>query len=258
MYLSQQEIHGKERAMLDKNSPKPLYAQLEEILRSSIYNNEWKPNTAIPSELELSRIYNVSRMTARAVVTQLVNDGLLRRVQGKGTFVMEKKIPTMSLAYMGVREQLERMGYQTTTRLLTFKQIPVNAHLSSICGMRQDDLVHYIERVRLIDRKPISLHRSYIPKALAPTLKTDELETEQLCVILQKEFNLKSATVSETLESVTASPDEAKILKVKKRFPLLLLEDINKVANGRVFEFTQVLFRGDMVKLKFEYTTRNT
>lgn len=101
--------------VLDKNSPKPLYAQLEDILRTAILNKEWEVNHAIPSEIELSRMYSISRMTVRAVITQLVNEGMLYRVQGKGTFVAEPKISTKSLAYMGVREQLERMGYQTST-----------------------------------------------------------------------------------------------------------------------------------------------
>ncbi len=241
--------------MLDKSSPKPLYVQLEEILRAAIYHNEWEPNHAIPSELELSRTYGVSRMTARAVVTQLVNDGLLRRVQGKGTFVVEKKIPTKSLAYMGVREQLERMGYQISTRLISFSEVEANQRLAALCDIKQNEILHFIERLRCIDGKPISLHRSYIPKNLAPTLEDEKLESEQLCIILQNEFNLKTATVSETLESVVAAPDEAALLKVGKNFPLLMLEDVNKTASGRVFEYTRVLFRGDMVKLSFDYVT---
>jgi GntR family transcriptional regulator len=241
--------------MLDKNSPKPLYAQLEEILRSSILRQEWAPNHAIPSELELSRTYGVSRMTARAVVTQLVHDGLLRRVQGKGTFVVEQKIPTKSLAYMGIREQLERMGYRITTKLMGFSQVEASQGMADVLDIRQGEPVHFIERLRFIDDKPISLHRSYIPRALTPTLRDEKLESEQLCVILQNEFNLKSATVSETLESVTASPDEAALLNVGKSFPLLMLEDINKTSTGRIFEYTKVLFRGDKVKLNFEYVT---
>ena len=240
--------------MLEKNSPKPLYAQLEEILRAAILNGEWKPNHVIPSELELSRTYGVSRMTARAVVTQLVNDGLLRRVQGKGTFVIEQKIATKSLAYVGIREQLERIGYQIATKLLNFKQIEASQTLAATLDIMQGESVHFIERVRFIDGNPIGVHRSYIPKALAPTLKDDKLESEQLCVILQNEFNLKSATVTETLESTLASHEEAQLFKVNTTFPLLILEDVYKTAAGRVFEYTKVLFRGDKVKLNFDYT----
>ncbi len=145
------------------------------------------------------------------------------------------------------------MGYQTATRLLSFRQIECGQALAEKLDIMQGDVVHFIERIRYIDGSPISLHRSYIPRALAPTLRDDKLENEQLCVILQNEFNLKSAIVNETLESVVASPDEAQLFLVNKTFPLLILEDIYKTAAGRAFEFTRVLFRGDKVKLNFDY-----
>ncbi|MDR2486416.1 MAG: GntR family transcriptional regulator, partial [Clostridiales Family XIII bacterium] len=104
-----------ETPKLDRLSPKPLYQQLDEIFRFAIYSQQWQANHAIPSEQVLGCMYGVSRMTVRSVITQLVNEGLLRRVQGKGTFVTEKKISATSPAYMGVREQLERMGYKTRT-----------------------------------------------------------------------------------------------------------------------------------------------
>ena len=73
--------------MLEKNSPKPLYQQLKDILVDAIDSEKWKANEKIPSENELSSIYGLSRMTVRSVLTDLVKEGLLYRVQGKGTFV---------------------------------------------------------------------------------------------------------------------------------------------------------------------------
>jgi len=239
--------------MLDRNSPKPLYAQLEEILRAAIHNREWEPNHAIPSEIEMSRMYDISRMTVRAVVTQLVNEGLLTRVQGKGTFVTERKIPTKSLAYMGIREQLESMGYKTETKLIRFELREANARYANILGITIGDPIHDIVRVRSVDGCPISLHQSYIPRAVGPTLTEENLESEQLCVILQRQFGLKASIILETLESVSANEREAKLLEVDRNFPLLLLEDICKTAAGRIFEYTKVHFRGDKIKLHFEY-----
>jgi GntR family transcriptional regulator len=242
--------------MLDKNSPKPLYAQLDELFRGAIENNAWRPNEMIPSELELSRIYGVSRMTARSVITQLVRDGLLRRVQGKGTFVVEPKISAKSPAYIGVREQLERMGYQTETRLLDFHVAKAGARLSKVFGIDEGSPLYYVKRVRYAGGEPISLHESYMPQELCPNLTSEHMETEQLCVILTERYDLTAAFVSETLESVSARLEEAKALNVEKRFPLLLLEDINKDKSERVFEYTKVLFRGDKIKLFFEYDSK--
>lgn len=239
--------------MLDRNNPKPLYAQLEDRLRSFILSGEWQANHAIPSENEMSRTYGLSRMTVRSVVTTLVNEGLLYRVQGKGTFVAEPKIATRSPAYLGVREQLEQMGYETTTRLITFGTINANAHIAAKLGIARDEEVYFIERVRSAGGRPISIHRSYLPSALCPTLADKALEGEQLCVIMEREYGFKTSTVSETLESVMASAADASLLQVEKGFPLLRLEDVNVTAAHQIFEYTTVLFRGDKIKLHFEY-----
>src|SRR5690554_2568884 len=104
---------------LQRDSAVPLYVQLEEILRAKIAAGEWQTDQRVPSENELNKMYGLSRMTARAVLTNLVNDGLLFRVPGKGTFLAPTKIDAVSPAYRGVREQLEAMGYETSTELLS-------------------------------------------------------------------------------------------------------------------------------------------
>ncbi|MDR1790182.1 MAG: GntR family transcriptional regulator [Propionibacteriaceae bacterium] len=238
---------------LRKDSPKPLYKQLEELLRAEIVSGVYGPNQMIPSELELSRMFGISRMTARAVVTQLVNEGLLHRVQGKGTFVIEPKIPTGPLAYQGIREQLESMGYSTSTALIEFHEIQADIQLARIFDVPVDEPLYFTKRLRNVEGTPISLHLSYVPKALAPTLTGDSLEAEQLCMVLANDFELTSASVTETLESVLATTAEARLLGVERRFPLLLLTDTHSSKTGRVFEYTKVLFRGDKVKLHFEY-----
>ena len=242
-----------EARMLDRNNPKPLYAQLEDLLRTSIMNGEWQANHAIPSENELSKRYGLSRMTVRSVITMLVKEGLLYRVQGKGTFVAEPKIATRSPAYMGVREQLEQMGYEIKTRLVRFEKVPASNNIAAALGIAPGDMVTFIERIRSTRGVPISLHRSYIPVALCPNLEEADLEGEQLCVIIERQFGYKPASVSESLESVPASAEEAELMQIDRGYPILMLEDVNKAADGTIIEYTKVLFRGDKVKLHFEY-----
>jgi GntR family transcriptional regulator len=239
---------------LEKHGPKPLYLQLEELLRGEIVSGAYRVDQMIPSEAELSRRFGISRMTARSVVTRLVNEGLLRRVQGKGTFVAGPKIEAKSLAYTGIREQLEAMGYSTTTRLLAFKTVLAEPWLAKAFHLPQDEPLLFAKRLRSVDGTPISLHSSYVPHALAPSLDANRLEDEQLCVILAEDFALTQHRVVETLESTQATAAEARLLGVERGFPLLLLTDAYTSPNGRVFEYTKVLFRGDLIKLRFEYS----
>ncbi len=239
--------------VVQRNGPKPIYVQLADLLRADIVTGLYRPHEMIPSELELSRQHGISRMTARGVVTQLVNEGLLYRVQGKGTFVVEPKIRASSLAYRGIREQLESLGYSTDTKLVDFRTIAADHNLAQVFNVPEGEPLVFAKRLRSADGTPISLHLSYVPHSLAPTLAPDGLEDEQLCVILARDFSLEAGAVTETLESTQASAEEARLLGVDRQFPLLLLSDMYRTGSGRVFEFTKVLFRGDKVKLQFEY-----
>ena len=239
--------------MLERSNPKPLYMQFEEIIRERIENEEWKPNNPIPSENELSKIYGLSRMTVRSVITQLVKEGLLYRVPGKGTYVLEPKITTKSLFYTGIREQLEQMGYEISTKVLNIREIEASDKIADKLQIKKNDFVYILERVRYLKSEPLSLHTSYMPISLCKGLENENLESEQLCVILQKSFNLARNKVVETLESSVAAAAEAKLLNVKPGYPLLLLEDIIFSNDGNPFEYSKVLFRGDKIKLKFEF-----
>lgn len=238
---------------IKRENPKPLYIQLEELIRNNIEEGIWKPNIAIPSESEMNRLYGVSRMTIRSACSQLVQDGILYRVPGKGTFVAEPKIMTESLAYMGFREQLERMGYEITTELLNVSEKEASFSAAKHLQIQQGASILEIERLRFIKGEPISLHYSRIPYDLCKNLSDRALEEEQLCVLLEKEYNLKPGRVTETFESVTASEKESRLFKVPQGYPLLVLEDVLYDKDDKPYEYSKVVFRGDKIKLKYEY-----
>lgn len=238
---------------IERSKPKPLYIQLEELIRDNIDNGIWKSQTAIPSESELSKEFNLSRMTIRTACQNLVQEGTLYRVPGKGTFVSEPKIMTESLAYMGFREQLERMGYETTTKLLDSTIIQASSSVARKLRIPEGTSVMLIERMRYLKGKPISLHYSYIPIQLCEGLEKHDLVDEQLCVILETEYQLRPSRIQETLESVKASKKESQLFCVDEAYPLLILADILFDRDEMPYEYSKVVFRGDKIKLKYEF-----
>lgn len=240
--------------MLDRNSQKPLHMQMEEIIRAKLETKEWIVGQAIPSENELSHIYGISRMTVRNVITRLVQEDLLVRSAGKGTFVKEPKIIAKSLSYAGIREQLELMGYEVSTKLISISKRTVNEHVRSIFNCRDKSTKFYIvKRLRFLRDSPLSLHTSYIPVELCPNLEKLELEKEQLCEILSDVYGITRSRMVETLESTAATADEAELLRVNPEHPLLLLEDTIFDADNNVFEYAKVVFRGEKIKLHLEF-----
>jgi len=239
---------------LDRNVSTPLYAQLDEIIRSNIENNYWQPGQRIPSENELCKIHALSRMTVRSVISQLVWDGLLYRVQGKGTFVSQPKILTHPPAYMGIREQLESQGYATSTALHSFEVVEPKTQVLNALGIEKNTRVYMIVRIRSIQGEPVSIHTSYIPCNLAPMLQSFNAVEDQLCTILSREYNLLTSVCNETLEVTSASESDAQMLKVKRGYPLLLLEEINQTNGNVIFEYTKIKFRSDKIRIRMNFS----
>ena len=239
--------------MLDHTSAKPLYAQMEELIRENMETGKWAPGALIPSENELSREHGISRMTVRNVITKLVQEEVLFRIPGKGTYVSEPKIVAKSLSYAGIREQLEQMGYEVSTKLLDFNSKKGTKEMCELFDVSQDSLFHVVRRLRYIKGEPLSLHTSYIPSNLCPGLEKLDLVSDQLCTVLSKEYGLVHKHTQETLESVAATKEEAEILNIPPRHPLLLLHDTIIGDNGKPFEYASVLFRGEKIKLKLEF-----
>lgn len=238
--------------MLDRTSPIPLCDQLEEIIRQQISKEKWLPGEAITSENALSKEYGLSRMTVRAVITKLVQEGLLYRVAGKGTFVAEPKVIATPLPYNGIREQLETQGYKISTIVIRNEKIRLPERIASKLGISFNENVYYIERVRYMDDKPFSFHCSYLKTSFEKPIPMDRLEKEQLCKILEHDYKIVPTKVEETLELVHPTDRQAEILEIKNSEPLLLLSDKIYVGN-EIEEYSEVYFRGDKIKLYFEF-----
>ena len=239
--------------MLDKSSAKPLYMQIEELIWEKLDSGEWGPGALIPSENELSHMYGISRTTVRNVITKLVQEEVLFRIPGKGTYVSEPKIEARSLSYAGIREQLEQMGYEVSTRLLSITRETLDkknrAHFQGI----KSPYFYVIRRLRYVKKSPLSVHTSYIPEELCPGLDKLDLVNEQLCTVLNREYGLVRARTMETLESVAANREEAELLNIAPGQPLLLLQDAILDDSGRTFEYAKVVFRGEKIKITLEF-----
>ena len=206
----------------------------------------------ITDENELNGIYGLSRMTVRGVLNKLASDGLLFRVQGKGTYVAPGKISAVSPSYRGVLEQLESMGYDITTRLISNERVTPPHQVRDRLRLGSEE-VFAIVRLRSVDAKAISLHRSFVPAHLAPDLDRHDLVNDQLCVVLEKYYGLPMKSVAEDLEAVAVEPTEAGLLGLRVGDPALLLTDVISDPSGKAFEFSKIVFRGDTMRLRFDY-----
>lgn len=239
--------------MLDRTSSTPLYVQVRDILLNKMDNNEYPVNEMIPSEKKLCEEFGISRETLRSVLTELVRDGRLYRVQGKGTYVAEPKLATNTTSYFGLREQFERQGHNVTTILLGISNLSCPVSVARHLNISQGSPVYYIQRLRKINGEPLSIHNSYIPIDICPKIENNDFCNTQLCDILSTNYGLKRSKSSQTLESVLARENEATLLNIKTGYPLLKLSETITNENNLIFEYSTIVLRGDKVELKFSF-----
>jgi GntR family transcriptional regulator len=237
--------------VLDKQNALPLHIQFERIIRQKIENEEWPVNSPIPSENELSRIYGLSRMTVRSVLNRLQMNGLIYRTPGKGTFIAEPKITSEPL--YGIREQLEALGYETTTGVIGIRKSPSTLKVAKALGHDQKIDIFTVKRLRCIKGKPLSFHVSYLPARYFRNLEKCDLKNNQMCHLIEQKFKYPIRRRIETLEATSADLEKSQYLNVEPGFPLLLVENVVYTDKDLIIEYSQITFRGDKYKIRMEY-----
>lgn len=147
------------------------YVKVREFIRELI-NDGLAVGTTIPSERELCERFGVSRMTVRQAVDALVVEGLLERVQGRGTFVAQPKVD-LQLRLTSFGDEMHRRGMTPGARVLEAERIAVPSQVAEVLELGAQDEVFCVRRVRLADGEPMSLEEQWLPVRLVPQLLDD-------------------------------------------------------------------------------------
>lgn len=195
----------------------PLYAQVEEQLKRDIENGVYKKTGKIPTEAELADQYKVSRITVRRAVEDLVNQGLVEKKQGKGTFVTSRKFSRrLDSGPMGFTEMCESVGLTPSAQnLKTEICIPKSKEIRDFLQLQEGESAIHISRLRCGNGKPIALEESYYPMKYSDLLSLN-LEKESIYNYLRevKGIELRSTTIR--LSIVRANAKLAKLLCVPR------------------------------------------
>jgi GntR family transcriptional regulator len=197
-----------------RHSPVPRYHQLKEILREKIRSGEWKPGDLIPSERELSDTYGISRMTTRQAITDLVNEGVFYREQGKGTFVTPNKITQQLLRLTGFTEDIRARGQQPSTKVLSVQMLPATEVIAEKLRVNSGQLVFCIQRLRLADGEPLAIELSHINFKGCEKLLEEDLEQNSLYKLLESKYAVPLLEAEQELEAGLAGAEEAQLLKI--------------------------------------------
>jgi GntR family transcriptional regulator len=235
-----------------KNGPLPRYYQLKEIIRERIVSGDWTPGSLIPSERELCERYGISRMTARQSITELVNEGMLYREQGKGTYVGRPKIAQQLLRLTGFTEDMESRAQRPGAKVLEAEMWPADDETAERLRIRIGQPVYRLRRLRLADSEPLALETSCISFIGCERLLDNDLERDSLYQLLEDTYDLPPLEAEQELEADVAKDDEALHLKITVGSAILRTRRVTTTRRNQPIEYATSVYRGD----KYRFYTR--
>lgn len=235
---------------LQENGGLPMYRQLSNIIRTNVENGVYEANQKIPTEMELSKKYNVSRVTVRKALEELVEDGILLRKQGKGTFISEKKTTNTNYPQTSFADACLMSGKKPTTRLLSYSMEVPTKKIADFFGIEQTEMVIKIRRIRMADGEPIILEIDYFPESFA--FLADEALTDSIALILNR--NNIYPIHGETVTTICyATEEESKVLNVDVEQPLLYIRGEIRNEDMSPVQVSKQIIRTDLYRLTQQF-----
>jgi GntR family transcriptional regulator len=231
----------------------PKGEQLRSILEDLI--DALKPGDPLPSERELAERYDVARMTVRAEITRLAGEGLVERVQGRGTFVAEARV-AQAAALSSFTEDMRARGLTAGSRVLGQGTVPADDLISRRLEVDLGTPVVRVRRVRTADGEPMALEEAYLPAARFASLAEDDLEDVSLFDVLENRFGARFPIADQRVVAVEIVGEDANLLRVAPgraglKFHTILIDD-----DERPLAYAWSLFRGDRYEIRLRQERR--
>lgn len=238
---------------IDKASVVPIYYQLRTLIERRIASGQYLIGACLPSEREFCETYQISRMTVRQAINDLVKEGFLRREQGKGTYVAKPKIEQGLSRLTSFTEDMHSRNLQPGTKLIQFNLSSAMGRIAKRLHLSDGEEVYEIIRLRLADGEPMAIETAYVPVKFAPGLPAERMAAGSLYAMLTEQ-GIQLCHADQTLEAATARTYEAEYLHIRPRDPVLLIERTTFDDSGNPVEFVKSVYRGDRYKFSIKLT----
>jgi len=220
-----------------------IYLQLREVVRHKIEEGEYLPGTAIPSENTLAETYGINRLTVRNAIDELVKEGLLKRVQGKGVYVtspIERDLEVLG----GFTQTMKEKNLQTKKKILQKGKRMAGVKYARIFRISEEDQLYYIKRLDYAGGEAIAIQEIFIPYDLVPSVEDIDLTVFSMFEIY-KFYNINPVRAWQTLDLVNLPQSEARHLDISKEQPVFLFSCTTYDEKNRVIEYSKSYTRGD-------------
>lgn len=238
---------------LDKNTPIPLYFQLEKLILEEIENGSYPVGSMIPTEKELSQIFDISRTTVRQAISNLVRNERLYRIKSKGTFVARPKISQGFIqSIQSFDDDMRSEGRQPSTQVLELKVVELPENISFQMGLESGSRAIYLYRKRCADGEPIVRVETYLPYDLCAFVLEHDFTKETLYQVLSTHEETNVVRITRICEARLANADDVAILNMKRGRPIHHFISIGRNREGSMIEYSIARYRGDQNRFRVE------
>ena len=222
----------------------PLYKQVYDSLIARLSDGYWKPGAALPSEFALADQLGVSQGTVRKALNQLVAENILRRRQGKGTYVSEHTQESSMFRFFRYREAGDKDIIPVTELIDMSRRNATEREIDKL-QLEEDIRVVQLTRVRSINGRPAIFEHVLQPLAIFPDIDKERELPNSLYTLYQEKYNISIVEVKDELQAVSLPADIATHLNLAAGSPALMTERASINIDGRVAEWSQAYCNTD-------------
>jgi len=229
----------------------PVYIQIHNEIRKEIESGKWAVGERIPSERQLSQDFDVSRMTLRQAIQTLVDEGILQRQVGSGTYVSSSKVQEKMSGTTSFTEITEGQGKKPSSKTVSYHVADPSISEIEKLKLNDGDQVLRMERIRYADNQPICFEVATIPIGIVNSLNKKDI-TSSLYKALEDKAGLKLGDATQTVSAILASEKIANFLNVKRGSAILRVRQVTTLDDDRPFEYVRSQYAGDRFEFYLE------
>lgn len=237
---------------LDFSGRTQLYYQLYDILYNDIKNGVYKPGELLPTENELIDRYEISRVTVRKAMDMLLNEGIIAKRRGYGSFVQNKKVEQTLNKVLHFSNEMEKQGYKSSTKMLINEKVYANKTIAEALSIPEGTQLIHVNRLRLANGEPMCIESAYLIYNRCPDVLNHDFSDISLRKFIVEKYNIIWKKAYQKIFAIKANSHFAKFLNIKDGDPMIYIERISYTQDDQPGEYLQSYYRGDCFYLTAE------
>ncbi len=222
----------------------PMYFRIQQNMLEQIQQGALTPGQQLPTEVELAQQYQVSRITAKRALDELVRQGRAYRQQGRGTFVAQTRIREIS-GFGSFSADVRSRGMTPSSQVLAFQEVEPDAAIRQRLKLAPDEHTYFLKRLRLASGEPIAVESAYLPCKNCPDFLHEDFSNQSLYTVLIEKYQIIPTWADAEIEASLPTKENANLLKISNGMPVLIAHRITFSENYEVIEVVDSIYRSD-------------